>query len=132
MPELEHDERFANGLSRIQNIDALYALLDDRFTGKSTAEWIAVLEAHDMICAPVQDYEALLADPQALANEYVLTVDHPTNGPTKVVGFPWKFSETPAEVAAAAPELGQHTEEILLDLGYSWDEIGALREAGAI
>jgi crotonobetainyl-CoA:carnitine CoA-transferase CaiB-like acyl-CoA transferase len=80
----------------------------------------------------VQDYETLLDDPQALANEYVLTVDHPTNGPTQVVGVPWKFSETPAVVAAAAPELGQHTEEILLGLGYSWEEIGALRAGGAI
>jgi crotonobetainyl-CoA:carnitine CoA-transferase CaiB-like acyl-CoA transferase len=132
MPELEHDERFANGLSRIQNIDALYPLLDDKFLAKTTAEWIAVLEAHDMICAPVQDYEALVTDPQALANEYLLTVDHPTNGPTQVVGFPWKFSETPAEIAPAAPELGQHTEEILLHLGYSWEEIGALREEKAI
>ncbi len=127
MPELEHDERFANGLARIQNIDALYAVLDGRFLSRTTAEWIDVLESHDMICAPVQDYEALLDDPQALANEYLLTVDHPTNGPTQVVGFPWKFSETPADVAAAAPELGQHTEEILLELGYSWEEIGTLR-----
>ena len=132
MPELEHDERFSNGLTRIQNIDALYPLLDDKFRAKTTAEWIAALEAHDMICAPVQDYETLLDDPQALANEYLLTVDHPTNGPTQVVGFPWKFSETPASVAAAAPELGQHTEEILLGLGYSWEEIGALRAGGAI
>jgi len=132
MPELEHDERFSNGLTRIQNIDALYPLLDDKFLVKTTAEWIAALEAHDMICAPVQDYETLLHDPQALANEYLLTVDHPTNGPTQIVGFPWKFSETPAEAAPAAPELGQHTEEILLDLGYTWEEIGALREAKAI
>ena len=132
MPELEQDERFANALSRIVNIDALYALLDDKFLVKTTAEWISVLESHDMICAPVQDYETLLEDPQALANEYVLTVEHPANGPTQVVGFPWKFSETPAEVAAAAPELGQHTEEILLDLGYTWEQIGALREAKAI
>ncbi len=132
MPELEHDERFSNGLTRIQNIDALYPLLDDKFLVKTTAEWIAALEAHDMICAPVQDYETLLDDPQALANEYVLTVDHPTNGPTQIVGFPWKFSETPAEAAPAAPELGQHTEEILLALGYSWEEIVALRAGGAI
>jgi crotonobetainyl-CoA:carnitine CoA-transferase CaiB-like acyl-CoA transferase len=132
MPELEQDERFANALSRIVNIDALYALLDDKFLVKTTAEWIPVLESHDMICAPVQDYETLLDDPQALANEYVLTVDHPTNGPTQIVGFPWKFSETPAVAAAAAPELGQHTEEILLDLGYTWEQISALREAKAI
>ncbi|MEK7692872.1 MAG: CoA transferase, partial [Chloroflexota bacterium] len=125
MPELEQDERFANAFNRIVNIDALYALLDDKFLVKTTAEWIPVLESHDMICAPVQDYETLLDDPQALANEYVLTVEHPTNGPTQIVGFPWKFSETPAVASAAAPELGQHTEEILLDLGYTWEEIGA-------
>ena len=88
MPELEQDERFANAFNRIVNIDALYALLDDKFLVKTTAEWIPVLESHDMICAPVQDYETLLDDPQALANEYVLTVEHPTNGPTQIVGVP--------------------------------------------
>jgi crotonobetainyl-CoA:carnitine CoA-transferase CaiB-like acyl-CoA transferase len=85
-----------------------------------------------MICAPVQDYETLLADPQARANEYIIDIDHPLAGPMQVVGFPWKFSETPASAAPAAPELGQHTEEILLDLGYTWDEIAALREAKTI
>ena len=132
MPELEHDERFANGLARIVNIDALYALLDDKFLVKSTAEWMVELEGHDMICAPVLDYEDLRHDEQALANEYLLTVEHPTNGPTQVVGFPWKFSETPAVAAAAAPELGEHTEAILLEAAYTWDEIAALRDAQAI
>jgi crotonobetainyl-CoA:carnitine CoA-transferase CaiB-like acyl-CoA transferase len=132
MPELEHDERFANGALRRNNIDALYELLDDNFLAKTTAEWIAVLEAHDMICAPVADYTALMHDPHALANEYVLTGDHPTNGPSQIVGFPWKFSETPAAAAPAAHELGQHTEEILLSLGYTWEQIAALRDAHAI
>jgi crotonobetainyl-CoA:carnitine CoA-transferase CaiB-like acyl-CoA transferase len=91
-----------------------------------------MLEAHDMICAPVLDYSELVQDPQALANEYVLTVEHPSNGPTQIVGFPWKFSETPAHAAPSAPELGQHTEEILLSLGYTWEQIGAFRDAGAI
>ena len=132
MPELEHDERFRDGMLRRRNIDALYELLDDKFLVKTTAEWIEVLEKHDMICAPVVDYEAVSNDPQALENEYILTVDHPLNGPTKVVGFPWKFSETPAYAAPAAPELGQHTEEILLSLGYTWEQIVAMREAKAI
>ena len=132
MPELEHDERFANGLSRAMNLMALYELLDDKFLAKTTAEWMTVLETHDMICAPVQDYDDLMADPQALENDYLLTVDHPISGPTQVVGQPWKFSETPATIAPAAPELGQHTEEILLDLGYTWDDITALRDAKAI
>ena len=132
MPDLRDDPRFNNGLARIQNIDQLYPLLDDKFLSKTTAEWIPILEAHDMICAPVQDYETLINDDQALANDYLLEVDHPLAGPMQVVGFPWKFSETPASAAAAAPELGQHTEEILLDLGYSWEQITALREKKAI
>ncbi|MHB8685181.1 MAG: CaiB/BaiF CoA transferase family protein [Dehalococcoidia bacterium] len=132
MPELERDPRFANAGARKDHLDDLYALIDDRFLAKTTAEWMTALEAHDMICAPVADYEALVRDEQALANEYLLTVEHPTNGPTQVVGFPWKFSETPARAAPAAPELGQHTEDILLSLGYTWDQIAALREGGAI
>ena len=132
MPELEHDERFKDGLGRAVNLYELYDILDDKFLAKTTADWIEVLEAHDMICAPVQDYDALLEDQQALDNEYLLTVDHPIAGEMQVVGQPWKFSETPATIAPAAPELGQHTEEILLDLGYTWDDITALREKKAI
>jgi crotonobetainyl-CoA:carnitine CoA-transferase CaiB-like acyl-CoA transferase len=132
MPEIERDERFANAGARYNNLDALYELLDGKFLARTTAEWIAALEAHDMICAPVQDYERLRGDPQALANDYLVEVDHPTQGPMQVVGFPWRFSETPASLAAAAPELGQHTEEVLLAAGYSWDEIGAMRDGGAI
>ena len=132
MPELEHDERFSTALGRIKNIDELYALLDHCFEGKTTAAWMEVLEAHDMICAPVQDFETLLHDEQALANGYLRTVEHPAMGELQVVGFPWKFSETPAEAAPAAPELGQHTEELLLEFGYTWDDIAALRARGAI
>ena len=132
MPELEHDERFNNAGVRRNNLEALYALLDDKFLARTTREWIDVLESHDMICAAVQGYEELTSDPQALANGYLLNVEHPTNGPTQVIGAPWRFSETPASVAAAAPELGQHTEEILLSLDYSWEQINALRDAGAI
>ena len=132
MPELEHDERFADGFHRAANLQALYALLDDKFLARTTGEWIPVLEAHDMICAPVANYDDVSRDPQALANEYVLAVEHPTLGETKVVGHSWSFSETPAQVAAWAPEVGQHSEEILLELGYTWEQITALRDAGAI
>jgi CoA:oxalate CoA-transferase len=132
MPELEHDERFANGLGRAVNLYELYGILDDKFLAKTTAEWIAVLEAHDMICAPVQDYDALLEDPQAYDNGYLLEVDHPIAGRTTVVGQPWRFSDTPERIAEAAPELGQHTEEVLLELGYTWEEIVALKDARAI
>ena len=87
-----------------------------------------MLMATDCICAPVASYQDLVNDPQVRANDYIIEVDHPTRGRMPVVGAPWRFSETPVEVAATAPELGQHTEEILQELGYSWEQIGVLRE----
>jgi crotonobetainyl-CoA:carnitine CoA-transferase CaiB-like acyl-CoA transferase len=131
-PELEHDPRFERYMERMGNLQELYAILDEAFQKKTSAEWMALLQAADCICAPVATYEDLLNDPQVRANEYIVEVDHPTQGRIPVIGAPWRFSETPAQIAAAAPELGQHTEEILQDLGYSWEQIGALREHGAL
>jgi len=131
-PELEHDPRFERYMERMRNLQELYAILDEAFQAKTSSEWMALLQAADCICAPVATYEDLLRDPQVRANEYIVEVDHPTQGHIPVVGAPWRFSETPAEIAPAAPELGQHTEEILQGLGYSWEQIGALREHGAL
>jgi crotonobetainyl-CoA:carnitine CoA-transferase CaiB-like acyl-CoA transferase len=131
-PELEQDPRFAGFLNRLANLQELYAILDEAFATKTNAEWMALLADADCICAPVASYEELLHDPQVLANEYIVEIDHPTRGRMQVVGAPWRFSETPAEVAAAAPELGQHTEEILQELGYSWEQISGLRERGTL
>jgi crotonobetainyl-CoA:carnitine CoA-transferase CaiB-like acyl-CoA transferase len=116
----------------MENIDTLYEILDKAFATKCTDEWMELLKEADCICAPVQNYEDLLNDPQARENEYIVEVDHPTQGRILVVGAPWRFSETPVEVAAAYPELGQHTEEVLQELGYSWEDISGLREREAI
>ena len=113
-------------------IDEIYAVLDEVFPTKSTEEWMKLLEAADCICAPVASYEDLLQDEQARANDYIIDVEHATQGLMPTVGLPWAFSETSAEVASAAPELGQHTEVILQELEYSWEEITALRERGAL
>ena len=67
-----------------------------------------------------------------IANEYVVSVEHPSLGPLRVPGVPVKLSETPGHVRSVAPELGQHTEEVLLMLGYDWEQIGGLRERGVI
>ena len=119
-------------MTRIQNIDALYPLLADKFLVTTTAEWIAVLESHDMICAPVQDYEMLLDDPPALANEYLLTVEPPTTGPTPFVWFPVNFSVTPAAAEPAAPALGHDAADILHDLVYRWAHVCAPAGATAV
>jgi len=72
------------------------------------------------------------SDPQAIANDYFTFVDHPTFGRTKMTGFPWDFSETPPSIRRVAPELGEHTEEILQELGYTQQDIAELRQEGAI
>ena len=131
-PEMEEDPRFAKYFDRMARLEELYAILDEVFSTKATSEWMELLAAADCICAPVATYEDLVNDPQVRANEYIVDVDHPGRGRMPVVGAPWRFSETPAEVAAAAPELGQHSEEVLLELGYTWEQIGALREQGAV
>jgi len=71
-------------------------------------------------------------DPQAFANHYFINVPHPVWGKIKMVGFPWDFSKTPASWRREAPGFGQHTEEILAEIGYTSEEIVTLREEGAI
>ena len=82
--------------------------------------------------SPVQDYYDVLEDEQALVNDYVVDFQHPEAGDIKAMGHPVRFSKTPAEIKSEAPEFGQHTEEILQELDFDWDKIGALRERGVI
>ena len=87
----------------------------------------------DFIYTIVNTVDDLPDDPQVLANDYVVEMDHPQHGPTKMVGIPVGLSETPGSVRRAAPELGQDTEMVLMDvLGWDWDRIASLREKEAI
>ncbi len=110
---------------------ALFPLLDETFSTKPTAHWEAVLRAAGLRFAPVRDHAAVVADASTWANGYFVNVAD-GEGERAVVGSPVRFSETPARASATLPELGQHTEEVLLELGYGWDDIAALGEAGAI
>lgn len=86
------------------------------------------LDQTDLIWAPVNDYKEVADDPQIAANDYIVDFDHPNYGQVKLVGLPVKLSKTPGEVRMPAPEFGEHTEEILRDLGYSWEEITKMNE----
>jgi CoA:oxalate CoA-transferase len=131
-PELATDPRFESFFVRRLHLDELYAILDPVFERRSTAEWLQILEAVDTVCAPVATYAEVARDPQVRENEYIVDVDHHLLGRIPMVAHAFRFSETPARVAASAPELGQHTEKVLLELGYTWEEIGALREKQVI
>jgi len=132
LEELEHDPKFNTIEARHTNAKELVSILDKKFATKARAEWIDIFKKESVICAPIQTTMEVVNDPQALANEYIIEVDDPVRGKTKQVGFPWMFSETPASVRCAAPELGEHNEEILLDLGYSRDDVSRLGQDGVI
>jgi len=107
-------------------------ILDEVFPERTTAEWMEALREADILVSPIADYHDVLDSEQARANGYIQWLDHPEVGRVRVVGNPIGLSATPTQPPSPAPELGQHTEEVLLELGYGWEEIGALREAGAI
>jgi crotonobetainyl-CoA:carnitine CoA-transferase CaiB-like acyl-CoA transferase len=131
-PELAADERFRTNGDRMRNLTALTPLIAARLKSRSSAEWIREFEAAGVPVGPVNKIGDMLADPQVAAREMVVEVDHPKAGRTKALGHPIKFSATPGKVERAAPLLGQHTREVLEELGYSSDEIGRLYSEGAI
>lgn len=126
------DERFSTPFGRHQNREALLAELDAAFGARARAEWMPLLDEADVPNGPVNDYAAVADDPQVLANRYITAIDHPHLGPIRVVGSPIRMSRSETGPRRTAPELGQHTEEVLLDLGYDWDAIERLKGAGAI
>ncbi|MEW6034851.1 MAG: CoA transferase, partial [Chloroflexota bacterium] len=132
-PEIENAPRFNSIAERSKNAEELTAILDRVFLGRTRDEWLRRLESVDIPCAPVQDYGELAQDPQMIANEYIIDYVHPTAGPVKLVANPVRLSKTPWQMRMPAPEFGQHTEEVLLEVGgYSWEEIEQLRAAEVI
>jgi crotonobetainyl-CoA:carnitine CoA-transferase CaiB-like acyl-CoA transferase len=106
-------------------------VLDEIFPTRTTAYWMERLTAIDVLAAPVASYQEILASEQAAENGYLTHMQHPDLGKIKIVGSPIGLSETPVTISAPPPELGANTEEILLDAGYSWEEVEALRDKGA-
>ena len=128
--DLEHDPRFESIERRAENSAALIAILDEVFLTRTLDEWKPRLAA--LPFAPAQTLLEVINDPQARANDFFVTFDHPTYGRIEVIANPVKLSKTPATVRMPAPEFGQHTEEVLLEHGYTWEDIAQLKEQGVI
>ena len=132
LTELAEDPRFLSAYDRFKNREELRARLKSKIAERTRAEWLDRLVAHDIPCGPVYSYAEVATDEQILANKYVTTVEHVNLGTLGVAGTPVTLSETPGFPRRGSPELGQHTEEVLFELGLDWDKIGELREQGAI
>ena len=129
--DLVRDGRFADINIRREHGPALVEQFDNVFATKTLAEWGEVFDRENVWWAPVNTITDVIADPVAQEAGVVRQVDGP-DGPLPFVATPADFSETASEPRGLPPELGQHTEEVLLELGYDWDAIIALKERGAI
>ena len=125
--DLIQDPRFAARDDRLRHRAALVAEIEKTTMAESRAHWLARLDAAGVPCGPINTYPETLADPHTLARNLVVDLVHPLAGPIKALGVPVKLSETPGAVERAAPLVGEHTTEILTELGYSAAEQDALR-----
>lgn len=132
MPELLDDQRFKTAALRGKNIDDRLNLTQDVLRTRTTHEWLARLEAEDVPCAPVLHRREMRVHPQVEANETIMEYDHPTAGTLRQARPAPRFSKTPTNVRIAPPALGEHTNEILKEIGLSDLDIETLASDGAI
>jgi crotonobetainyl-CoA:carnitine CoA-transferase CaiB-like acyl-CoA transferase len=130
-PELAADERFATNNSRVRNRDILVPMLEEVLLARSTADWVAPLEASGVPAGPINDIAQAFDHPQVKHRKMKVDLPHPQAGTVPSVANPIKFSATPITYRSAPPTLGQHTRDILSSLGgLSEDEIAALKDKG--
>jgi len=130
-PELVTDERFADSAARAQNSGECIDIIDAAFAERTLDEWKERLEDFTGVWTPFQTLDELYEDPQVQANGYLPSFEHGSGAEVQLVASPAQFDEQPIEVERA-PELGEHTELVLNDLGIDWDDIAALKDSGAI
>ncbi len=129
---LNDDERFSSNAMRMQNRSALVIELEACFTLRNTDEWVNMLNQAGIPAGPILNISQMHKDPQALAREMILDVEHPLAGSVKTLGSPVKFHGTPGSINCAAPLLGQHSREVLADAGFSAEAIEQLVAKGVV
>jgi CoA:oxalate CoA-transferase len=132
MPDVANDPDFATGALRVRNRARINALIEERLRTKDAAHWISVLNAAGVPCGPVYDVAGVFADPQVQSQEMAIDVDHPGYGAVRMLGFPIKFAQAPSQIRRPAPRQGEHTAEILEEIGYGERERARLWRTGAL
>ena len=123
---------YATGKARSENRDALNERLNELTRKKTSAEWVDILNQAGVPCGPIYNIDEMFEDPQVKHLGMAAAVDHPTLGPIEIVNQAASLSRTPFRIHAPTPELGQHTDEILDELGVSAGDISALKERGVV
>jgi len=127
-PEWAGDSRFKTNRSRVENRDAIDGMIADAFARDNCDAWLTKLKAAGVPCGRINSVAEALSDPQTEARSMVETVDHPSIGALKLLGIPFKFSDTEPSVRMAPPTLGQHTDEVLREIGMDAAAIAQLRQ----
>ncbi len=131
-PGLNDDPKFASNEARKRNLPELVEILNGYLRKDTTEAWLARMEKAKLPAGPINDILQMHDDPQTRAREMVLTLDHPRAGKVDTIGHPVKFSRTPASITRAAPLLGQHSREILREIGLDAARIEALIDTQAV
>ncbi len=128
LERIENDEKFNSMVSRMMNNDELVAMVEESIAKRTLEEWKPILDQYQLIYSPAQDPTDVAKDEQAWANDFFAEVEHPTLGKIKLVANPIKLSKMPSSIRTTAPQSGQHTEEVLLENGYTWDDIARFKK----
>jgi crotonobetainyl-CoA:carnitine CoA-transferase CaiB-like acyl-CoA transferase len=128
IPDLTSDSRFNTIENMVQNNKELNEIIQKAFLSKTTEEWIPILETNDILCAQINEPTQAFSDPQVLENEMVQDIKVHKEDEIKIIGTPIKLNETPGSIRRAPPLLGQHTDEILKEVGYNPLQISELRK----
>jgi crotonobetainyl-CoA:carnitine CoA-transferase CaiB-like acyl-CoA transferase len=132
LERIEKDEKFNSMMSRMMNNDELVAMVERSIAKRTLEEWKPILDEYQLIYSPAQDPTDVAKDEQAWVNDFFAEVEHATLGKIKLVANPIKLSKMPSSIRTTAPQSGQHTEEVLLENGYNWDDIARFKEQGLI
>jgi glutaryl-CoA transferase len=132
MPELAADPRFFTNGDRVERRADLRPILAARFAERPIAHWGAVLDAAEVPWGAIAEVTQAFASPEAAALDMVVDVEHPVLGPMRQVGIPLRFATTAGSIRTAPPLLGEHTDEVLAEIGYTTAEIATLREGGVV